>query len=755
MSEGLSSKLMLVDLAGSERINKSGAQGQQLLEAASINQSLTTLGRCIDCLIEKQLVPYRDSKLTTLLRDSLGGTAMTTLLAAVRPAHAHETLSTLTFTSRARTVVNTVVVHEDPAARKIRELEEQLHAMELQRQSRCDPQQVQQLRSRLECEKEALLQRVAEHEAQHGELRSENAALRSQLDAERAENATREQQLRGNLDAAVTNVEELRSENAAKRAEVEELLYCETELFAQLHEERAEKHQLRDENAALRAQLEALGGRAAAEITVLRAAMAAAQQPMRAASNSSGLSQPQQWASGAAGVRRQAQEQAMLDASMEQGTADDGDVFFPAAESTDEDDGIPFVRRFPMNRQPQRTDDDVPDPDDVPGFGRRSAGGGASNINDGHGKDKDDAANTETAGSGAKQRAPAVDSNTVASNDPFFASHARLKRMFHRHFSGTLRSHEVRAGVVARVWNHVMLPDSDDDDLATYTAYKGTSEDRKKRIQQARALTGGGGRRFTTASVLPARTDLRPEAIKVRRRALRLVCFAAELGYRRISSFGGIHRNAASLVIVPRSWARWHRDPLLAPPVLLRVRALPQRTNTSNTVVVMPSHCGPRGRTNVFDLVQHGDGSRKLDMICVDRAMFFTRAKKTVDDEDEDDDDDDDDDDDLLGGDYDDDKDDDDVEDGDLYVIDSGEDDEEEEKAPAKRPGPKAKKTAPAARAKKAKAAGGKKAAPAARAKKAAPAARAKKAAPAARAKKAAPAARAKKTAAAAANKRR
>lgn len=101
-------KLFLVDLAGSERVGKSGVTGQGLDEAKAINLSLSALGNCIKALIDKSNphVPFRSSKLTRLLQDSLGGNSRTSLIVAVRPgvAHVDETVAALQFGSRAMKV---------------------------------------------------------------------------------------------------------------------------------------------------------------------------------------------------------------------------------------------------------------------------------------------------------------------------------------------------------------------------------------------------------------------------------------------------------------------------------------------------------------------------------------------------------------------------------------------------------------------------------------------------------------------------
>ena len=107
----------MADLAGSEKVNKTGATGDTLQEAMKINQSLSALGNCINALStslgargKTVHVPYRDSKLTHLLKEALGGNSKTTLLIACSPhiSNLDETLSTLRFGQRAKTIKTTV-----------------------------------------------------------------------------------------------------------------------------------------------------------------------------------------------------------------------------------------------------------------------------------------------------------------------------------------------------------------------------------------------------------------------------------------------------------------------------------------------------------------------------------------------------------------------------------------------------------------------------------------------------------------------
>lgn len=116
----LSGKLYLVDLAGSEKVSKTGAEGMVLDEAKNINKSLSALGNVISALADgnKSHIPYRDSKLTRILQESLGGNSRTTIIICCSPAsyNESETKSTLEFGRRAKTIKNTVIVNEELTA---------------------------------------------------------------------------------------------------------------------------------------------------------------------------------------------------------------------------------------------------------------------------------------------------------------------------------------------------------------------------------------------------------------------------------------------------------------------------------------------------------------------------------------------------------------------------------------------------------------------------------------------------------------
>uniref|UniRef100_A0A6P7GBU2 Kinesin-like protein Klp98A n=1 Tax=Diabrotica virgifera virgifera TaxID=50390 RepID=A0A6P7GBU2_DIAVI len=164
------SKIHLVDLAGSERADATGATGQRLKEGAHINKSLVTLGSVISALAELSVeqngqkkaifIPYRDSVLTWLLKDSLGGNSKTIMIAAISPADCNygETLSTLRYANRAKNIINKPTVNEDPNVKLIRELRDE----------------ISKLRAIMFCEQRSdMLAQLQEKEAREKELTEE------------------------------------------------------------------------------------------------------------------------------------------------------------------------------------------------------------------------------------------------------------------------------------------------------------------------------------------------------------------------------------------------------------------------------------------------------------------------------------------------------------------------------------------------------------------------------------------------------
>lgn len=127
------SNINLVDLAGSERASKTGATGDTLKEGSNINKSLSTLGRVITTLAKrasgqtKDIIPYRESSLTRILQNALGGNSKTTMIAAISPAtfNIEETISTLRYADQVKAIKNQAIVNETPQEKLIRELKEE------------------------------------------------------------------------------------------------------------------------------------------------------------------------------------------------------------------------------------------------------------------------------------------------------------------------------------------------------------------------------------------------------------------------------------------------------------------------------------------------------------------------------------------------------------------------------------------------------------------------------------------------------
>ena len=180
------SKISLVDLAGSERASGTGATGDRLKEGAAINKSLSALGNVISALAEQSggkkgaFIPYRDSVLTWLLKESLGGNAKTIMIAALSPADINyeETLSTLRYADRAKQIKNAAVVNEDPNQKMIRELKEEVERLRKLAQGQALPVDVESLRgeARREAEAEAA-RKFAEYEEELAESKKLLAEL--------------------------------------------------------------------------------------------------------------------------------------------------------------------------------------------------------------------------------------------------------------------------------------------------------------------------------------------------------------------------------------------------------------------------------------------------------------------------------------------------------------------------------------------------------------------------------------------------
>merc|ERR1719230_2065732 len=136
-------KMNMVDLAGSERQSKTGASGDTLKEATKINMSLSALGNVISALVDSKsgFIPYRDSKLTRLLQDSLGGNTKTVMCANCGPVDYNydETLSTLRYAYRAKSIKNKPRINEDPKDAMIREFQDEIARLRAKLQEQGQP----------------------------------------------------------------------------------------------------------------------------------------------------------------------------------------------------------------------------------------------------------------------------------------------------------------------------------------------------------------------------------------------------------------------------------------------------------------------------------------------------------------------------------------------------------------------------------------------------------------------------------------
>ncbi|CAM6029514.1 unnamed protein product [Sphagnum balticum] len=182
--EYLCAKLHLVDLAGSERAKRTGSDGARFKEGVHINKGLLALGNVISALGDDKKrrdgghVPYRDSKLTRLLQDSLGGNSRTVMIACVSPADSNteETLNTLKYANRARNIQNKPMVNRDPMAAEMQQMRQQLELM-----------QAELLCARAggpsSTEVQVMKQKIAWLEASNMDLRKELVEARGQLES--------------------------------------------------------------------------------------------------------------------------------------------------------------------------------------------------------------------------------------------------------------------------------------------------------------------------------------------------------------------------------------------------------------------------------------------------------------------------------------------------------------------------------------------------------------------------------------------
>lgn len=275
-------KLNLVDLAGSERQAKTGAQGERLKEATKINLSLSALGNVISALVDGKSthIPYRDSKLTRLLQDSLGGNAKTVMVANVGPAsyNVEETLTTLRYANRAKNIKNKPRVNEEDGDDKDDYWREQQEKLEIEKRAIVeDHSLVAEEKMRLLKEKEKKMEDLrrekdaaemlgAKIKAMESKLlvggknivdhTNEQQKILEQKRQEIAEQKRREREIQQQMESRDEETLELKETYTSLQQEVDIKTKKLKKLFSKLQAVKAEIHDLQEEHIKERQELE-------------------------------------------------------------------------------------------------------------------------------------------------------------------------------------------------------------------------------------------------------------------------------------------------------------------------------------------------------------------------------------------------------------------------------------------------------------------------------------------------------------------
>ncbi|XP_046857510.1 kinesin-II 95 kDa subunit-like [Xenia sp. Carnegie-2017] len=286
-------KLNLVDLAGSERQAKTGAAGERLKEATKINLSLSALGNVISALVDGKSthIPYRDSKLTRLLQDSLGGNAKTVMVANMGPAsyNYEETLTTLRYANRAKNIKNKPKINEDPKDALLREFQEEIARLknELQKRGKTgreksrksnrsigengdavddaadDEDLIQKAQSELEMEKKALLENQSmmaeEKEKLMNKIQTKSQQLKKRQKEQEALNAKikmMESKLLVGGKSIVDKTSEQERALELRRKELAEQKAREREMIQKLEEKDGESYQMKETHSTLQEEVD-------------------------------------------------------------------------------------------------------------------------------------------------------------------------------------------------------------------------------------------------------------------------------------------------------------------------------------------------------------------------------------------------------------------------------------------------------------------------------------------------------------------
>ena len=247
-------KLNMVDLAGSERQSKTGATGARLKEATKINLSLSALSNVISSLVESKSshIPYRDSKLTRLLQDSLGGNTKTLMVANLGPADYNydETISTLRYANRAKNIKNKPKINEDPKDTMLREFQDEISRLKAQLRAAGAPKTIEN---------------VVEKEVSSETVEALKQKFRDQMKASiRRSDSTNKsvQELKKKAEQeALASMKEMISAKTTSEKERAELQQAIQSASAEMDTYSAEMQKEKAEMAKLQAKLQAMEGK--------------------------------------------------------------------------------------------------------------------------------------------------------------------------------------------------------------------------------------------------------------------------------------------------------------------------------------------------------------------------------------------------------------------------------------------------------------------------------------------------------------
>jgi kinesin family protein 3/17 len=287
-----SARLNLVDLAGSERVAKTGAEGMGFKEGVNINYELMILGNCIAALTAKgnQHIPYRDSKLTMLLRDSLGGNARTMMIAAIGPASYNfsETMSTLRYAERAKKIENKPKVNMDPKDALLLQYQQELAALQAQLEgggggpvgsggTKSEAETIAEMEAVVASQMKKLASTANMAKAERENLEKELAAKRKEIESEkekRAQYEARLQELGKYLVNGRTDLRKQTEENEQEIARIRERLREREQRAIALEKEvearRAQVQVVVDKCSSIQSQVEAVSQQFTQSVEIYR-----------------------------------------------------------------------------------------------------------------------------------------------------------------------------------------------------------------------------------------------------------------------------------------------------------------------------------------------------------------------------------------------------------------------------------------------------------------------------------------------------